>query len=202
MGKVRTGLGVSLDGFMSGPNDGPEAPWGLAASGSWPGMALATPNTGCLEPTWSSWSRPRPPSSSARHARTGASVFGRRTFDLTHGWGGRHPWMSRSLWSAAQSHKSGSTKDHRSRSSPTDSRVPWSRPKRSPATRTSAWARRASCSSASGRDSWTDPRRPGARPARGRRQLLRPPRHRAGRPGAPRVIEGAGVTHLTFRVVK
>ena len=55
-------------------------------------MALATPNTGCLEPTWSSWSRPRPPSSSARHARRpGALVFGRRTFDLTHGWGGKHP---------------------------------------------------------------------------------------------------------------
>ena len=26
MRKVRTGLGVSLDGFISGPNDGPEAP--------------------------------------------------------------------------------------------------------------------------------------------------------------------------------
>ena len=28
MGKVRTGLSVSLDGFISGPNDGPEAPIG------------------------------------------------------------------------------------------------------------------------------------------------------------------------------
>lgn len=29
MGKVRTGLSVSLDGFISGPNDGPEAPMGI-----------------------------------------------------------------------------------------------------------------------------------------------------------------------------
>src|SRR5687768_5110095 len=28
MGKVRTGLAVSLDGFISGPNDGAEAPMG------------------------------------------------------------------------------------------------------------------------------------------------------------------------------
>ena len=28
MGKVRTGLAVSLDGFISGPNDGPDAPMG------------------------------------------------------------------------------------------------------------------------------------------------------------------------------
>ena len=29
MGNVRTGLSVSLDGFISGPNDGPEAPMGV-----------------------------------------------------------------------------------------------------------------------------------------------------------------------------
>ena len=29
MGKVRTGLAVSLDGFISGPNDGAEAPMGV-----------------------------------------------------------------------------------------------------------------------------------------------------------------------------
>jgi Ca2+-binding RTX toxin-like protein len=28
MGKVRTGLSISLDGFIGGPNDGPEAPMG------------------------------------------------------------------------------------------------------------------------------------------------------------------------------
>ena len=29
MGKVRPGLAVSLDGLISGPNDGPEAPMGV-----------------------------------------------------------------------------------------------------------------------------------------------------------------------------
>ena len=33
MGKVRTGLAVSLDGFISGPNDGPDAPMGVG--GEW-----------------------------------------------------------------------------------------------------------------------------------------------------------------------
>jgi hypothetical protein len=28
MGKVRTGLAVSLDGFINGPNDGADAPMG------------------------------------------------------------------------------------------------------------------------------------------------------------------------------
>ena len=28
MGKVRTALAMSLDGFIGGPNDGPEAPMG------------------------------------------------------------------------------------------------------------------------------------------------------------------------------
>jgi hypothetical protein len=28
MGKVATGLSMSLDGFIAGPNDGPEAPLG------------------------------------------------------------------------------------------------------------------------------------------------------------------------------
>jgi dihydrofolate reductase len=56
VGKVRTALAVSLDGFISGPNDGAAAPMGHGGE-----RLLA------------------------------ALVFGRRTFDLTHGWGGKHP---------------------------------------------------------------------------------------------------------------
>jgi hypothetical protein len=66
-------------------------PWGTAASGSWPGTPVATPNTGC-------WHRHGlqsrgPDRRVLRETRetTGALVFGRRTFDLTHGWGGKHP---------------------------------------------------------------------------------------------------------------
>src|SRR5215218_88629 len=63
---------------------------------------------------------------------TGALVFGRRTFDLTHGWGGNHPLEMPVLLSTARSHQRGSTKDHRSGSSPTDSKAPSPKPKRSP----------------------------------------------------------------------
>jgi dihydrofolate reductase len=92
MGKVRTGLSVSLDGFISGPNDGPEAPMGVGGE-----RLLAWYSAGDTEY--------RLPGTdmvfmvSAQTAEflketretTGALVFGRRTFDLTHGWGGKHP---------------------------------------------------------------------------------------------------------------
>jgi dihydrofolate reductase len=92
MGKVRTGLSVSLDGFIGGPNDGPEAPMGVGGERllAWyaggdteyrmPGVDMVfmvSPQTAAyLEETRRS---------------TGALVFGRRTFDLTNGWGGKHP---------------------------------------------------------------------------------------------------------------
>jgi dihydrofolate reductase len=92
MGKVRTGLSVSLDGFISGPNDGPEAPMGVGGERllAWyaggdteyrlPGsdmvFKVAAPTAEYLAET---------------QATTGALVFGRRTFELTHGWGGKHP---------------------------------------------------------------------------------------------------------------
>ena len=92
MGKVRTGLSVSLDGFISGPNDGPEAPMGVGGE-----KLLAWYSAGDTEY--------RLPGTdmvfkvSAQTAEylaetrrtTGALVTGRRTFDLTNGWGGRHP---------------------------------------------------------------------------------------------------------------
>jgi len=92
IGKVRTGLSVSLDGFISGPNDGPEAPMGVGGE-----RLLAWYSAGDTEY--------RLPGTdmvfmvSAQTAEflketretTGALVFGRRTFDLTHGWGGKHP---------------------------------------------------------------------------------------------------------------
>lgn len=92
MGKVRTGLSVSLDGFISGPNDGPEAPMGVGGE-----RLMAWYAAGDIEY--------RLPESdmvfmvstqtaeylAETRATTGALVFGRRTFDLTHGWGGKHP---------------------------------------------------------------------------------------------------------------
>lgn len=53
MGKVRTGLAVSLDGFISGPNDGADAPVGHGGE-----RLLAWYGTGDTEPTvWKAPSR-------------------------------------------------------------------------------------------------------------------------------------------------
>src|SRR5215212_8605827 len=155
MGKVRTGLAVSLDGFISGPNDGPEAPMGHGGERlvAWYGAGdtdYRLPGTDMVF---------RVSAQTAEFLRetretTGALVFGRRTFDLIHGWGGKHPWMCRSLLSAARPHQRGSTKGRRSGLSPTAWKAPSRKRRRSPATRTWAWAPRASCSSASERDSW------------------------------------------------
>jgi dihydrofolate reductase len=206
MGKVRTGLAVSLDGFISGPNDDAAAPMGhggerLVAWYAGGDTEYQLPGTDMI------FKVSVQTAEFLRQTRdtTGALVFGRRTFDLTHGWGGKHPLDVPVFVSAAQSHQRGSTKDHRSPSSPTASKAPSSKPKRSPATRMSAWAPRASSSSASARDSWTRststwcPSCSGAASAcstasaRGPIDLER-----------TRVIGAAGVTHLTFprRVVK
>ena len=92
MGKVRTGLAVLLDGFISGPNDGAAAPiehdgerllaWYAAGDTDYrpPGtdmvFRVSAQTADFLRETWET---------------TGALVFGRRTFDLTDGWGGKHP---------------------------------------------------------------------------------------------------------------
>jgi dihydrofolate reductase len=92
MGKVRTGLAVSLDGFISGPNDGAAAPMGdggerlLAwyAGGDTEYRLPGTDMVFKVSPETAEFLRETPET-------TGALVFGRRTFDLTHGWGGNHP---------------------------------------------------------------------------------------------------------------
>jgi dihydrofolate reductase len=92
MGKVRTGLAVSLDGFISGPNDGPEAPMGDGGErllGWYAGgdTEYRLPGTDMV------FMVSAPTAEFLRETRetTGALVFGRRSFDLTHGWGGNHP---------------------------------------------------------------------------------------------------------------
>src|SRR5919107_2942964 len=92
MGKVRTGLAVSLDGFISGPNDGPDAPMGVGGERlvAWYGAG----DTEYRLPGTDMVFRVSPQTAEfLRETRetTGALVFGRRTFDLTHGWGGKHP---------------------------------------------------------------------------------------------------------------
>jgi dihydrofolate reductase len=92
MGKVATGLSMSLDGFIAGPNDDPEAPLGdggerLLAWYSGGDTDYRLPGTEMVF-------KVSPQSAELlRETRrtTGALVTGRRTFDLTNGWGGGHP---------------------------------------------------------------------------------------------------------------
>jgi dihydrofolate reductase len=83
---------MSLDGFIAGPNDGPEAPMGEGGE-----RLLAWYSAGEVEyrlPGTEMVFNVSPQSAellSETRTTTGALVTGRRTFDLTHGWGGSHP---------------------------------------------------------------------------------------------------------------
>ena len=92
MGKVSTGLSMSLDGFIAGPNDSPERPLGeggerLFAWYSGGDTEYRLPGTDMVF-------RISPQSDELlgeARAKMGAFVTGRRTFDITDGWGGRPP---------------------------------------------------------------------------------------------------------------
>ena len=92
MGKVATGLSMSLDGFIAGPNDGPEAPLGEGGE-----RLFAWYSSGDTEyrlPGTEMVFKVSPQSAELlreAHSKMGAFVTGRRTFDITNGWGGRPP---------------------------------------------------------------------------------------------------------------
>jgi dihydrofolate reductase len=92
MGKVTSGLTMSLDGFIAGPNDGPENPLGEN------GMRLfdwyESGDTDYVVPSGGMTFKVSPQSAEIldeAFSSIGAIVTGRRTFDITNGWGGRHP---------------------------------------------------------------------------------------------------------------
>jgi dihydrofolate reductase len=92
VGKVAMGLTMSLDGFIAGPNDGPGQPLGEG------GMRLfewySSGDTDYEMPGTDMVFRVSPQSAELlreAHSRMGAFVTGRRTFDITNGWGGRPP---------------------------------------------------------------------------------------------------------------
>ncbi|MDQ3832649.1 MAG: dihydrofolate reductase family protein [Actinomycetota bacterium] len=92
MGKVSTGLSMSLDGFIAGPNDGPERPLGEG------GMRLFAWYAGGdteyrLPGTEMVFMVSLQSANLLReaHSKMGAFVTGRRTFDITNGWGGSPP---------------------------------------------------------------------------------------------------------------
>jgi dihydrofolate reductase len=92
VGKVAMGLTMSLDGLIAGPNDGPGQPLGEG------GMRLfewySSGDTDYEMPGTDMVFRVSPQSAELlreAHSRMGAFVTGRRTFDITNGWGGRPP---------------------------------------------------------------------------------------------------------------
>ena len=92
MGKVTSGRTMSLDGFIAGPNDGPENPLGEN------GMRLfdwyESGDTDYVVPSGGMTFKVSPQSAEIldeAFSSIGAIVTGRRTFDITNGWGGRHP---------------------------------------------------------------------------------------------------------------
>ena len=92
MGKVMSGLTMSLDGFIAAPNDGPENPLGEG------GMRLfdwySSGDTEYVVPSGEMTFKVSKQSAELLRevfSSLGAIVTGRRTFDITNGWGGKHP---------------------------------------------------------------------------------------------------------------
>lgn len=86
------GLTMSLDGFIAGPNDGPEQPLGEGGMRLFDWFSAGDTDYGL--PGTEMVFRVSPQSAELlreAHARMGAFVTGRRTFDITNGWGGNPP---------------------------------------------------------------------------------------------------------------
>jgi dihydrofolate reductase len=92
MGKVVFNMTVSLDGFVAGPNDGPDN--GLGDGGE---RLHDWYFSGDTEVRISEGTPPLKVSAQSAAllreavARSGAGVWGRKTFDIAHAWGGHPP---------------------------------------------------------------------------------------------------------------
>jgi hypothetical protein len=96
MGKVATGLSMSLDGFIAGPNDGPQSP--LGDGGERLFRWYSSGDTEYRLPGTEMVFKVSPASAELlreAHSKMGAFVTGRRTFDITNGWGGVAPSLGR-----------------------------------------------------------------------------------------------------------
>ena len=92
MGKVATGLSMSLDGFIAGPNDGPGQPLGEGGERLFEWFSAGDTEYG-LPGTEMVFRVSQQSAEMLReaHAGMGAFVTGRRTFDISNGWGGSPP---------------------------------------------------------------------------------------------------------------
>jgi dihydrofolate reductase len=90
MTKVVIDMTMSLDGFVAGPDDGQEHPLGKND-----GMRIFDWYFSGNEEYRHKLFRPEPGSNldqvKLMYAESGAFIFGRRTYEIAHGWGGAHP---------------------------------------------------------------------------------------------------------------
>ena len=90
MSKVIIDMTVSLDGYVAGPEDGPAFPLGKHG-----GMSIFdwyfSGKKEYVDPLF----KPEPGANldavKQMFAESGAFIFGRKTYEITQGWGGRHP---------------------------------------------------------------------------------------------------------------
>jgi dihydrofolate reductase len=90
MPEVIIDMTMSLDGYVAGPEDGPAFPLGKHG-----GMSIFDWYTSGTEQYRSPLFKPAPGANLDEVKRafeeSGAFVYGRRTYEITNGWGGRHP---------------------------------------------------------------------------------------------------------------
>jgi dihydrofolate reductase len=90
MTKVVIDMTMSLDGFVAGPGDGKGYPLGKND-----GMRIFDWYFSGTEPYRHELFRPEPGANldqvKLMYEESGAFIFGRRTYDITDGWGGTHP---------------------------------------------------------------------------------------------------------------
>jgi len=92
MAKVTFNMTMSLDGFVAGPNDGPENGLGDGGDGlfNWYFMGDTEINLSEGTPTLKV-SKKSAKLLKAAVRTYGAGIWGRRTFDIAHAWGGNPP---------------------------------------------------------------------------------------------------------------
>jgi dihydrofolate reductase len=89
MGKVVIDMSMSLDGFVAGPGDGPRFPLGERGARRLFDWYFSGQDS--LEGTVFRPNAANRPVLAEIFANVGAMLTGRRTFDITNGWGGTHP---------------------------------------------------------------------------------------------------------------
>jgi len=89
MAKVVIDVSISLDGFMAGPNDGPQLPLGGRGGEHIFGWYFSGKT-----PYKDTMFRPKPGSRrvvAEMFQEAGAMLTGRRTYEIANGWNGNHP---------------------------------------------------------------------------------------------------------------